>query len=282
MARDAIADTGFLHVSACISKGVVVPRWGNRIGGYSCTTDAEVAMSYVARALAAVLALGLLSCAGQARTDEGDAAPAETAEQGSAGSDVHDLCLPEEDGRAEVVVPDAPPRFIELSTKLQEGMDAHPEEAVAAIEAAGDGPLAYADWMGVTKAEYDEYLAIGETAPSWGYLVAATPSFGAQLHDGAATLQSDDALLASLDGATVHRETLDAEVDGVRLGLPERQETPGGIFPPSTGWAWVVPGVSTSLKVYRADTEPLCLLQLSHIDAEGQTHSIDLRYAPRG
>lgn len=159
--------------------------------------------------------LALLLLPGQAAVetipDLNPQAPA-TQQASAEGLSIADVAAVLQPGvyQADVLELDFPDWFKQTSQKMQQAIAANPQKLQAAMATVPQGqPIPYAEWMGVTREEYDRITALanGGRSPAFYKTIATVPL----------TIRRDGNLveLTSVDGSPLEKASIDVVLDRV-------------------------------------------------------------------
>lgn len=190
-------------------------------------------------------------------------------------------CLPAEGTEAEIVAPDAPPRYLELGRRVEEAVAAHPEEMVAALEQAGDQPVPYATWMGLTEAEYEELQELSEDAHEWGLIAVGREPLSVTVEGATAEFEAAGEFFAPLDGVQVDIGARTATIGSHTLTAAPF-EADGGAAGALSGWEWTADADAVYLLVAAIEGTQDCFLQFRDgVARPGLPSTVEARYPRR-
>lgn len=187
-------------------------------------------------------------------------------------------CLPPGRTEVELITPDPPPRVREISRKLIPALQRNSGKVQRLLAEHPDPPLPYRRWMGVSRAEYDEYLRLSEQ--KWGLLTLGTETVVVETADDAATFRAAG-VLEPLDGVRLTMDDLAVHTGGEVLTDPEtvRSDGAAGFL---QGFRWSKDADAVTLAIARIRGTEQCYLDFGPGQPTEMGSRLMIRYPMAG
>lgn len=186
-------------------------------------------------------------------------------------------CLPASGTEAELVVPDAPPRVLQLQSKLTKAIRANPEKLQQLLAEHPQEALPYREWMGVTRKEYRDLRRLSDQAHTWGLRAIATQEIGAKV-TGSEAVFAAGGNLQPLDGVTIDMEAMTVDTPAGTMEEPDRLTSTSGAAGPLDGFHWSRDADAVTFDIALVKGTDQCFLQYGPGQVTAMGSTLSLRY----